>query len=412
MKHTHSHQAAHVALLEPHRSDIERCVKCGSCRAVCPAFRQGQEESQSARGRIALVQAVLDGRLNVSTIFRDRLATCAGCLACEAACPSSVPVMKILQAAKELAMAESGLGIVHRIISSVFKHPAAFRTTAWLVPLLLHYDDGQRCEGTKKGNHSKLRNHRSLESIGGFPGREGARGNVVFFPGCAINSFQQDIGRAVISILSRLGYHVRIPKGLRCCGRPLLSLGDRQAAKELASRNVSIISAIKADAVVTACASCGLTFKKEYLTLLRPGEKMPAVVDIHEFLAGHLSLVSLRRIEKKVTYHDPCHLSRGQGLSGEARKILRSIPGLVFEEMHDADRCCGFGGVMRMTHYALSDGIAAEKARNVIATGASAVVTGCPSCCMQISHALKVAGSQIVVFHTAQVLRDALPEEP
>lgn len=231
---------------------------------------------------------------------------------------------------------------------------------------------------------------------------------MAFFPGCAVNSMQKDIGKAVISVLGRLGYEVVIPDGLNCCGRPLLSLGDRKIAEELAAHNSALFAALRADVIVTACASCGLTFKKEYPKLLRPSEKTPIVLDIHEFLAYALPGMPMGSVRRTVTYHDPCHLGRGQGLSGMVRSILRSLPGLTLVEMNNADRCCGFGGVMRITHQKLSDGIAEEKARNIIATEASAVVTGCPGCRMQIANALKRAGTKIAVLHTVQVVEEAL----
>ncbi len=235
----------------------------------------------------------------------------------------------------------------------------------------------------------------------------GKKGRVVFFPGCAINGFQRDIGRSAVAILRRLGYNVMVPDGLRCCGRPLLSLGDRATAAEHAEHNSGIIEAVKAEAVVTACASCGLTFKKEYPKLLS-GKKAPAVLDIHEFLAHEIEGLSLRPVRTKVTWHDPCHLGRGQGLSGKALDILRTIPGIELVEMRNADRCCGFGGVMRLAHWRLSNAIAEEKAQNIISTKASAVVTGCPACRMQIGSALNRGGSRIPVLHTVQVLEEAL----
>jgi glycolate dehydrogenase iron-sulfur subunit len=399
MKRKTSPPSTPTPLLEPYRGGIERCVRCGACRAVCPTFLHERSESQSARGRMAIVNAVLDGRLAVSEIFKDRLATCTSCLACVASCPNHVPVAEIIQAAKEQAVAESGRGIISRVISGILQHPAALGATAWFAPMVLHYAKGTRLS-------SAFRVLGSGET--GKKGRETSRGRVVFFPGCATNSFQKDIGRAVLSVLGRVGYEVVIPGGLRCCGRPLLSLGDRKAAEELAARNTAIFRAIGADAIVTACASCGLTFKEEYPRLLRHSGTAPAVLDIHEFVAKALPGLSAGPVRKTVTYHDPCHLGRGQGLSGTVRGILHSLPGLTLVEMHDADRCCGFGGVMRITHRKLSDGIAEEKARNIMATGASAVVTGCPGCRMQIANALKRAGSEIEVLHTVQLVEDAL----
>jgi glycolate oxidase iron-sulfur subunit len=349
---------------------------------------------------MALVKAVLDGTLTVSEIFKDRLATCTGCLACESSCPSGVPVTEIIQAAKEQAVRESGAGIINGIVSEVLKHPAALRATAWLAPFVLHY--AKEREGRSAFGVQQTSTHDVMNK-----GREG-KGTVAFFPGCAIEYFQPDIGTATKRILNALGYDVVIPAGLKCCGKPHLSLGDRAAAKELAAHNAAVLSAVKADAIVTACASCGLTFKKEYPKLLRPEGNPLTILDIHEFLSTRLAEIRLAPVRRIVTIHDPCHLGRGQGISKIVRDVLRAVPGLTLEEMKNADRCCGFGGVMRVTHRNLSDGIAGEKAKAIIETQATAAVTGCPGCRMQIANALTRAGSNVDVLHTVQVLEKAI----
>jgi glycolate oxidase iron-sulfur subunit len=399
-------------LLDRYRKEIARCVKCGTCSSVCPTYLHERDESFSARGRVALVKAVLDGQLTVSEIFKDRLATCTTCLACEAACPSNVPVTQILQAAKEKAVAESGMGIIGSVIAGTAKQPALLRAAAWLAPMVLHYarqGPGAGVQGA--GGHSKS-SKTSASSVEPFKvqrsAKTGRRGRVAFFPGCAIDHIHSDIRDATIRVLNAIGYDVIVPDGLKCCGRPLLSLGDRQAAKELVAHNTALFDALTVDAIVTSCASCGLTFKKDYPELLRPGVKTPAVLDIHEFLADRLTGIKLNPVSKKVTVHDPCHLGRGQGLSRTVRDLLRAIPGLALAEMRDPDRCCGFGGVMRITHRELSDGIAVDKVNNIIATRAAVVATGCPGCCMQVADALRRQGSEITVVHPVQLLEEAL----
>jgi glycolate oxidase iron-sulfur subunit len=399
MKRVRPETGSH-ALLEQYRQEISRCVKCGSCGAACPPAILERSESLSARGRMALIKAVLDRKLPVSKIFKDRLSTCTGCLACEASCPSNVPVTGIIEVAKREAVRESGLGLINRIVSSSLKSDAAMRSLAWLAPFVLHYPGG-----ALKGKSLGTSGHRV---DAGSVTKKKTPGKVALFPGCAINHFQQDIGQAALTVLNAIGHDVIVPKGLHCCGRPHLSLGDRKSAGELALKNSAILAGLQVDAVVTACASCGLTFKREYPKLLPPGVKMPRVLDIHEFLSRGLSERALRTVQKTVTFHDPCHLGRGQGLSGTARAVLRSVPGLMLVEMKNADRCCGFGGVMRITHGDLSNAIGGDKAAMIIATGASAVVTGCPSCRMQIRAALRRAGSDIDVVHTVQILEEAL----
>ena len=145
-------------------------------------------------------------------------------------------------------------------------------------------------------------------------------------------------------VLNALGYDVIVPDGLKCCGRPLLSLGDRRAAEEVAAHNAAIFEALEVEAIVTSCASCGLTFKKDYPKLLQPRAKTPVVLDIHEFLAGRITGIKLNPVSKSVTIHDPCHLGRGQGLSRTMRGLLQAIPGLTLVEMKDPDRCCAWRG--------------------------------------------------------------------
>jgi glycolate oxidase iron-sulfur subunit len=135
---------------------------------------------------------------------------------------------------------------------------------------------------------------------------------------------------------------------------------------------------------------------------------MVPVVDIHTFLDGKVSGPDLAPLDLQVTWHDPCHLGRGQGLGGTARGVLRGLPGLSLIELRDAERCCGFGGVMRATHPLLSQQIGKVKAQDIIASGATVVATGCPGCMLQISDSLRRAGSDIEVLHTVQVVERAL----
>jgi len=406
MKHTQPGPGRRYPLLEKYRKEMSRCVKCGSCSAVCPSYLHERDESFSARGRMTLIKAVLDGRLSFSGILKDRLATCTTCLACEASCPSNVPVTEIIQAAKEQAVAESGMGMIKNVIATLVKQPALFRAAAWLAPVVLHYSrqgpgaGGPGPEGSRgRRERSTLNVQRSKET--------GRRGRVAFFPGCAVDYFQPDIGKAAIGVLSTIGYDVIVPEDLKCCGRPLLSLGDRRGAEELAAYNAALFEALEVDTIVTACASCGLTFKKEYPTLLRPGAKTPVVLDINEFLSGRIAGIDLNPVRKSVTINDPSHLGRGQGLSRTVRDLLQAIPGITLVEMKDPERCCGFGGVMRITHRALSDSIAVDKVNNIIATRAAVVATGCPGCCMQIADALRRHGSDIGVVHPVQLLEEA-----
>jgi glycolate oxidase iron-sulfur subunit len=398
MKNAHGRTA-----LERHRRDISRCVRCGACSSVCPSFLADRRESRSPRGRMALIEAVVQGLLPVSQLYADRLATCVGCLACEAACASGVPATTIIAAAKEEAVRETGSGVVSAAIAAGLRHPLVMRSLAWLAPVALHF-----------GNRAISGRRKSADREIGGRGDSGRRtkykGTIAFFPGCAVRYFQRDIEIATTAVLEALGYEVVVPRGLQCCGRPFLSLGDREVAVHLARKNWSVLSILDVDAVVTACASCGLTFKKEYPELLAGTGLAPvAVLDIHEFLRDQLGALGLEPLARRATWHDPCHLGRGQGLAGTARGVLRAVPGITLTEMTEPARCCGFGGVMRATHPSLSAEIGETKAKDIRATGADLVVTGCPGCRMQIEDSLRRIGMGTEIIHTVQVIAAALP---
>ena len=128
----------------------------------------------------------------------------------EASCPSGVPVTDIIQAAKEQAAAETGAGIICSVIGGLVRHPAVFHASARLALLAFRYP------GEFKARSAECRVRKY--------GNKAAKGRVVFFPGCAVEHFQADIGTAAMNVLEATGYEVVVPEGLLCCGRQLLSL--------------------------------------------------------------------------------------------------------------------------------------------------------------------------------------------
>jgi glycolate oxidase iron-sulfur subunit len=409
--------------LDSYRREISHCVRCGVCRAVCPSFQLEREESHSPRGRIALIHAMLDKQLPLSSIFKDRLATCTSCLACETACPSNVPVTAIIQAAKEDAVRASGRSLISSFVGAALTHDRAMRSLAWLAPVVLRYAGmegksapgrGRRFGITMNENPSPyhLPSGERIKAGGDFQVKgPGPKGRIAFYPGCAIKHFQPDIGAAAVAVLERAGYDVVVLDDAACCGRPLLSLGDREAAQAVAEQNQQLFSSLRVEAVVTACASCGLTFKSEYPKLLALSGTLPMpVLDIHELLAGAMDALQPGTLPQRITWHDPCHLGRGQGLAKTARAVLQSLPGIELVETAHPGQCCGFGGIMRIGHHRLSNAIGDARAKELIGTAAPVVVTGCPGCRMQLAESLKRAGSDAVVLHTVQMIEMRISE--
>ena len=235
---------------------------------------------------------------------------------------------------------------------------------------------------------------------------------VAFFAGCAANLIYPESAHAAVEMLSRAGVEVVVPKAQICCGTPVFNSGDFVTAREMAARNIEVLRECGADAVVTACASCGLTLKREYEELLGidGGVGLP-VFDLTEFLA-QMGVAGAEECEPpqvagaarvRVTYHDPCHLSRGQGIRDEPRQVLRSLPWVEFVEMRDADRCCGCGGSFSLTHYDLAKAVGRWKVEAIRDADVDVVATECQACVMQLTDMLEQAGLDVAVVSVAEL---------
>jgi glycolate oxidase iron-sulfur subunit len=408
--------------------EIDRCLKCGLCRAVCPVFAEVRDESGSARGRIAMVEALRESRLGLSQALIDRLSKCLNCKACMEACPSGIKVDEIILAARAEIFRS---GRFPRLKKFIFRQllrrgrlvPPVGKTLAFIERKIL------KCLPPSSPYRVllplvRLDKHRVLpvfaektlmEEFGEIVSPAGTpRMRVGLFVGCATNLIYTNVGRDLVRVLVGEGFEVVIPRGQGCCGMPVYSSGDRETGQALAQANARAFEKHHVDAIVTACASCGTALKQDYGKILGlgPDPLGAKVYDLGEFLAGEARLAFDRAGAEaatggdrlKVTYHYPCHLSRGQGIREAPRKLLEAIPGIEYIEMEQADRCCGGAGTFNLSHYDLSMAIGQKKAGCIAATGAAVVATSCPSCMMQLEDMLARNGSPQKVVHLVELL--------
>jgi len=408
------------------QGELNKCMKCGNCQAVCPLYKELKSEAVVARGKISLIEAVLDKYLIITEGFKRRMDMCLMCKACTANCPSGVKVDAIIMAARVAATREKGLSLVKRVVFSALSRPRLFEV------------------GIKTGKHFQgLAFKRLPERNGGHPrfpiglGRRRVvpllarkplkdelpqlckvtkpKMTVAFFMGCTINYIYTDIGKSVVSVLNKNNIDVNIPYSQHCCGTPIFTSGDIDTAREMAKSNIDILLNANADAIITACATCGGALKREYPMLLsedRNGYAEKArklsekVYDIAQFLVDVIDFktVKMHPVDRRVTYHDPCHLNRTLGVYRQPREIIMSIPGVEWREMNNPDRCCGGAGSFSLTHYDISMTVHRHKAEDIRGTGADTVLTGCPACRMQLEDGIKRYGLSQDVMHTVELL--------
>jgi glycolate oxidase iron-sulfur subunit len=402
--------------------EIERCLKCGLCRSVCPVFAEVLDESACARGKIALIEALAEDSLTLSRIFSDRLSKCLNCKACMEACPSGIKVDELILGARAEIYKKGRFSLIKKLI---FRHllrrgrllPPVSKILAFIERKILRclpptspYRILLPIVKVDKERVLPIFAERTLmDDFGEIVSPKGEpRMRVGFFVGCATNLIYPDVGKALLRILVGEGMEVVLPRNQGCCGVPAFTAGDRQIGRELALRNMMAFESYKLDAIVTACASCGAALKNDYKKILGLGKNGfgAKIYDIGEFLSRFAKLRIDECHEKPltVTYHDPCHLNRGQDIKDAPRKLLEAIPYIEFVEMEEADRCCGGGGMFSFTHYDIAKEIGRRKASYIAATGADAVATSCPSCMMQLEDMLRRNGLPQRVMHLMQLL--------
>jgi len=401
------------------------CMKCGNCQPVCPVFREIGEEGASPRGRVRLIRGAASGELELSARYQELIGKCINCRACAEECPSGLePNIAILNARQQMIL-EKGLPTVKRLIfRRAMRARRMFPASAKLMGML------QRA--TLIGNprsparlalpvmgmpidkaipYFALKSF--LDRVPAINPVEHPKYRVAYFVGCSANLLYPEIGEAVVGLLNHFGAEVIIPKDQMCCGTPIFNAGDFEGGAYFAKHNLRVFSELDVDAIVTACGSCGLTLRQEWRDLLGidvPEEFSAKVLDFTEFLAS-IGATGFTRQDSRVTYHDSCHLARGMGVRSQPRELLAAIPGTEFIEMAEADKCCGGGGAFSLYHPELSRQVGARKAENAAGTRADVVVTGCPSCVMQLRETLARQGSAQSVQHTACVLWDAVRDQ-
>ena len=415
--------------------DLYRCVHCGLCLNVCPTYLETGLETESPRGRIALMKGVQEGRIGASKRVVSHWDLCLGCRACEAACPSGVPYGRLIEGVREEISEQGKASWRHRLVSSVLLRGLLPRL--WVLRLLVRMLRWYQ----RLGLQSLVRRSRvlkvlpsSLDKLEGqmptiprrffsasshvFPATGTKRMRVGLLAGCVMPLVQGPTMEAAVRVLQRNGCEVVAPPNQGCCGALNLHSGEGAGARRMARRNVDAFLAAGVEQVVVASAGCGSAMK-EYGHLLKDdadySEKAKRLgemtVDITEFLAS-LTLERPRgRVDLRVTYQDPCHLAHAQGISDAPRRLLEAIPGLEFVDMEDASLCCGAAGIYTITQRAMSGRLLDSKMSTVLATGAEVVATANPGCALQLEAGCRQAGADVRVCHVVDLLDEAYRAE-
>lgn len=382
--------------LKDYKEMINKCSKCGNCQYYCPTFKVSRVEPLTARGRIELVAAALDGRIKeYSDTFMKRMNQCLLCGNCSQFCPPGVESEKIIAAMREECVKQKGVtGVLAHVKNSV--------------------DSVGNITGDAPANRMLW-----LENMEKQP--QGLKINepaeYAYLAGCVPTLYPSSysIPQAFVTILSNAGVSFTLLGAEEtCCGYPLLMGGMREEAKKAALKNINKLKELGIKKVVTTCPSCYHMWKDYYPELV---EMEQAIEVIHgSELLQELNVNNKLKFKEKsliVTYHDPCDLGRKSGVFEEPRDILKSIPGIELREMKFNrldSMCCGGGGNLEMNDAELSGKVAQERVKQALNTGAAVIVTTCQQCKRTLQNGARQMRARIKVMELNELLNESLGE--
>jgi glycolate oxidase iron-sulfur subunit len=422
------------------QAEIGKCIECGTCLHSCPVYRECLDEAYSPRGRNRLIKKLgyaermfADDQL--STIFQK----CLLCGRCASGCPRGVQSDLMVLRAREELIRRHGLGLAKKLaFRKLMANPSAMKRAVrlagrfqWFLPRtevkgaldqaaplrhlpLLFMGLNGGCEIPEIP--AKFLSE-SVAEVNPPAGKvEGRNLRVAYFAGCATEYLLPGVGEAVIRLLNDLGVEVVFPKDQGCCGIAVQANGDAETARLMALRNLDILARLDVQLVVTGCATCGSTLKEGWANMFRGHPRQAdfqalgkKVRDFSELLVllsdcKPLPVLSTLPPGTRVTYHDPCHLARYQGVVEQPRRILNQVFGTDFVEMEHKG-CCGCGGSFSLHSRDLSQRIGEEKLAAVEKTGAQVVVNTCPGCMIQLASGIGKHHLPQQVLHLAEVIR-------
>jgi len=401
---------------------IDDCVHCGFCLPTCPTYVLWGEEMDSPRGRIVLMK---EGHEEISAPLVTHLDRCLGCMACVTACPSGVQYDKLIEDARpqlERNFERPPLERAHRrLIFELFTHPGRLRALApgaalaqkLGLPRLARRPRVRRLAPRLAAMVAMTPDASVRRSLSRLPARFEAsgerRGTVALLQGCVQRVFFADVNEATACVLAAEGFEVHVPRLPRCCGALPMHAGEDVQARELAKATIVALEGY--ETVVVNAAGCGSAMK-DYGHLLRDdsdwAERAAAfaakVRDSTELLAEAGPRAERRPVELKVAYHDACHLAHAQGVRAQPRELLRGIPGLQLVELAEWELCCGSAGIYNLVQPQPAAELGERKARNLLDTGAEAVVAANPGCALQITAHTGRLGRPLPVLHPMELL--------
>lgn len=409
------------------------CIHCGLCLEACPTYVITGDENDGPRGRLYLMRAVAEGRLeNTSEAFRTHIDRCLGCRACEQVCPAGVEYGQLLETSREeLVRAQPKSDLTDKLLRFVLKHvwlskrrlqfffagARVFRDLG-LPRLLLKTGLARLFTQRTQFALALLESSRPIfltpgKSITSAAQTEPQSPSVSLFTGCVGEGLFARVNRATERVLGANGFEVSAPEEQVCCGALHAHAGDLDGARELAKKNIAAFNS--GAPIITNAGGCGAMLTTYgHLLANDPNFAEAAeqfsnrVLDVSQQLqTAQTRSLPETATGKCVTYDTSCHLLYGQRAGDASQQMLRSVVGPNFVPLEGTERCCGAAGIYNMLQPEMSGRVLEEKLSHVRNTKAQILATGNPGCQMQIGAGAQLAGMKLQVCHPIELVDEA-----
>lgn len=395
------------------RGLISDCVHCGFCLPTCPTWSLWREEMDSPRGRIYLMEGLVDGTIRLDPTVVEHFDRCLGCMACVTACPSGVRYDRLIEQTRATIEREyrrpAGGRALRSAVFSVFPHRRRLRAALTLAPL----GRALPVPGTLKPLVDLAPRWRATRArppaVTPAQGEKLAR--VGLLTGCVQSVLFGDVNAATARVLAAEGYEVVAPRRLGCCGALAIHAGRHDDGLRRARRTIEAFERAGVELVVSNAAGCGSNLK-DYGELLAEdpvyAERARAFSerarDVSELLGSGPPRAERHPLALRVAFQDSCHLAHAQRVRAAPRTVLSEIPGLELLEPAEQDICCGSAGIYNLVQAQAARELGDRKAANVLATEPTAYASANPGCLVQLSSALRRAGKPLPTLHPVELV--------
>ncbi len=394
---------------------------CGLCLPHCPTYLKMRDEGESPRGRIALMQGLISGRLDLSAHLEAHLDHCLGCRACEAACPSGVPYGELIDAARADIESRRARPLGQQAIRNLLEDIVLDKRLRRVLGVLLYI---YRRSGLQRLlRWTGLLSRFGLVSLDRlvnpfpaphswksyYPPKTEERGQIALFTGCIADAVDQATLHATVNVLTRLGIGVHVPPNQACCGALHLHAGKPEEARALARRNLAAFASIHVDAVLFAAGSCGVQLTEYPRLLDEDGQAVQfsgTVKDVIPFLNSlewpeHVRLAPL---PARVAIHEPCSVTHVLRRRGQAQALLSRIPGIELVPLPENNRCCGAAGSYMITQPEMAQALLADKLAHLGHVAPAILATSNLGCALHLQAGIREAGLDIEVAHPVALI--------